>query len=161
MILWRVHLLKYLFTDLKTLIEYIKFKRKRDNDISIRKNGLARYIKNLGDECSITLIARSLGGIIATQLAQSENIEKIICIGYPFKNPSRGIESYRFEHLKYLKTPCLIIQGEQDEYGGLEVTKNYDLSDHIKICFVKANHDFLLSDEDYNKVINKIEKFIA
>jgi predicted alpha/beta-hydrolase family hydrolase len=59
-----------------------------------------------------------------------------------------------------LKTPMLIIQGESDEYGGLEVKENYNFSPNIELFFVDTNHDFLISNSDWERVLSKIDEII-
>jgi hypothetical protein len=40
----------------------------------------------------------------------------LVCLGYPF-HPVGKPERLRIEHLKTIRTPTLIIQGERDPFG--------------------------------------------
>ena len=53
-----------------------------------------------------------------------------------------------------------IFQGDKDEYGGLEVIDKYKLSNNINLQFVNANHDFNISDKEWNKVLAQIDTII-
>ena len=91
----------------------------------------------------IIIISRSSGCIIASQLADSLNISKVICLGYPFKHPDKSQEPHRYTHLETIKIPMLIIQGINDEYGGSEIIDKYFLSSRFEIYFINTNHDFI------------------
>ena len=79
---------------------------------------------------------KQMGGQIGSLLADSLNLDCLIqgavCLGYPF-HPSRKPEQLRTAHLKSLRAPMLIVQGELDPMGGLEEILNYDLSEQIQI----------------------------
>ena len=84
----------------------------------------------------------------------------MICISYPFKNPEMEIEPSRYLHLEKLQTNTLIIQGVNDEYGGIEITEKYIFSPKIKLLFVEGDHEFKINDLDWEKVLNKINEII-
>jgi hypothetical protein len=54
--------------------------------------------------------------------------------------PNRRLEPERFAHLATLAVPTLIIQGCNDEYGGLDVTEDYALSPSVNIRFIDGDH---------------------
>lgn len=91
-------------------------------------------------------------------IADELQIKQLICLGYPFKHPEKKEEPGRYQHLKDLKTPFLIIQGTKDEYGGLGVTEKYELSPTIELFFVDTNHEFNISPEEWEKVQKKISQ---
>lgn len=54
----------------------------------------------------------------------------------------------------------LIIQGNQDEYGGLGVDKQYDLSPQITLFYVNATHEYEnLSPDDWQRVVENMTVF--
>lgn len=87
-------------------------------------------------------------------------IHKIISLGYPFKHPDFDEEAYRHEHLKYTKTPMLLIQGLQDVYGGKEIEKKYIFNANTRIVFEDINHDFDLTEENRIRILKNIKQYI-
>jgi len=69
---------------------------------------------------------------MATKIADKEDVQGVVCLGYPFYAPGK-IDKPRIEHLLTLKTPTLILQGERDAMGSKEVVSKYDLSNRINI----------------------------
>lgn len=128
------------------------------NDLKLNRQVISTLCKNK----SVTILSHSAGGIVASYLSHEPNLKNIVCFGYPFKNPERPEEPYRTAHLKQIQKPFLIIQGAQDEYGGLDVQNRYDLSPTIRLEFVNASHDYeSLSHEDWSRVVKSIQSFIA
>lgn len=136
---------------------YFSFLSDRKNEaISLRARKLKMDIQALEPGSDIILLSRSSGGRIASLIADEVDIRYLICLGYPFKHPEREPEPDRFQHLATIKTPMLIIQGDQDEYGGLDVPDKYPLSPAVEIMFVEAFHDFILTEKEWGKVLAKI-----
>ena len=83
---------------------------------------------------------RSMGGRIASYIADAVEPAGMVCISYPFhapNNPSSAI----IIHLQQLATPTLIVQGERDEYGTREEVDGYELSPHVQLCWIPdGNH---------------------
>ena len=62
--------------------------------------------------------------------------------GIPFIRPE-GRTTLRVSHLKALKTPTLILQGERDTLGSREEIGTYTLSDAIRVVFLAdGDHSF-------------------
>lgn len=84
---------------------------------------------------------KSMGGRMATLLAtedsyaSTESVQGIICMGYPFHPPGKP-EKLRTEHLKSIKTPTLILQGERDTFGTKEEVPNYPLAKTIQTTWL-------------------------
>src|ERR1035437_7856185 len=133
---------------------------RRNSSVELRIKKLKMSILKLGSQKEIIILSRSAGGRFSSRIADELNIKHIICLSYPFKNPNEAIEPDRYLHLINLKTPMLIIQGESDEYGGLEVKDNYIFSSNIELFFVDTNHDFKISNHDWERVLTKIDKII-
>jgi predicted alpha/beta-hydrolase family hydrolase len=78
---------------------------------------------------------RSMGGRVASYIADSVEPAGMVCISYPFhapRDPSRAMTV----HLQFLNTPTLIVQGERDEYGNREEVEAYDLSPMIRLHWI-------------------------
>jgi len=134
---------------------YSYLKTRFDKTIEGRVRILEKRISLYSHQYDLTIFSRSIGGIISSLIADKLSINQLICISYPFENPINGIEPYRFKHLQHLKTPFLIIQGKDDEYGGVEIIEKYKLSDSIDLCFVDTDHNFDLTKENWQPVLSK------
>lgn len=85
---------------------------------------------------------KSMGGRIASLLADELQAAALVCLGYPF-HPSGKPERLRVEHLQALKTSALIIQGERDAFGWRQEVVNYSLSESIRLYWLAGgDHDF-------------------
>lgn len=133
---------------------------RKQTSIELRTLKLKKSILKLGHQKEIIIISRSVGGRFSSLIADDLKIKHIICLSYPFKHPKKDIEPERYLHLMDLKTPMLIIQGDKDEYGGIEVNEKYTLSPNIELFYVDANHDFEISSADWEKVLHKIDDVI-
>lgn len=132
----------------------------RESTIEGRCFNLKKFIGTFDVETEIAIFSRSAGGRIASRIADEVPIQKIVCLGYPFKHPDQPDEPDRYQHLSHLKTPMLIIQGVRDAYGGSDVINRYDLSPAIKLEFIDTDHDFVLSQTQFTSVVNHINNFL-
>lgn len=139
-------------------LNYIKAFRTNPNDIHLRMIALISQLKKFPPDSKITLIGRSAGAILATKVSLEFPIQQIICLGYPFKHPELGEETYRFEHLAHVNTPTLIVQGERDAYGGREILEKYPMNKSIQIIFEDLDHDFILTEQTRLRLINQIKQ---
>jgi hypothetical protein len=133
---------------------------RRNSSVELRIKKLKKSILRLGTENEIVILSRSAGGRFSSRIADELNIKHVICLSYPFKHPDEDVDPDRYLHLMNLQTPMLIIQGESDEYGGLEVRDNYILSRNIELFFVDTYHDFKISNHDWERVLSKIDETI-
>lgn len=85
---------------------------------------------------------KSLGGRMASLIADDATINGLVCLGYPF-HPAGKPAQLRTEHLARLKTPTLIVQGTRDRLGNSEEVASYSLSPAIEIQWLEdGDHDF-------------------
>lgn len=85
---------------------------------------------------------KSMGGRIASLIADEAEPAGLICLGYPF-HPSGKPDQLRVEHLQAIKTPTLILQGERDPFGNAAEVREYRLSSQIQIHWlVDGDHSF-------------------
>ena len=83
---------------------------------------------------------KSLGGRIASLVADDCRVPGLVCLGYPFHPPGKP-EKTRTEHLKALKTPTLICQGTRDPFGTRDDVATYSLSPAIEVFWLEdGNH---------------------
>ena len=78
---------------------------------------------------------KSMGGRIASMVADECEVAGLVCLGYPFHPPGRP-EKLRTAHLADLRTPTLIVQGERDPFGKPEETAGYELSKAIEFAWM-------------------------
>jgi uncharacterized protein len=91
---------------------------------------------------SVFIGGKSMGGRIASLVADEAAVAGLVCLGYPF-HPTGKPEQLRTEHLKAIKTPTLIIQGERDPFGTREEVAGYNLSKNIRIHWLRdGDHSF-------------------
>lgn len=84
---------------------------------------------------------KSMGGRMASLLADELGADALVCLGYPFYAVGKP-EKPRVAHLAELKTQTLIIQGERDALGNREAVAAYELSPAIRLHWLTAaDHD--------------------
>jgi len=84
---------------------------------------------------------KSMGGRVASMLADELGADALVCLGYPFYAVGKS-EKPRVEHLAALKTRTLIVQGERDALGNREAVEGYTLSPSIEVFWLVAgDHD--------------------
>ncbi|QNH04700.1 alpha/beta hydrolase [Pseudomonas sp. B11D7D] len=84
---------------------------------------------------------KSMGGRMASLLADELQVSALVCLGYPFYAAGKP-EKPRVAHLAELRTPTLIIQGERDALGNRETVAGYALSAAIELHWLQAaDHD--------------------
>ncbi|WP_145011204.1 alpha/beta family hydrolase [Pseudomonas oryzihabitans] len=87
------------------------------------------------------LAGKSMGGRMASLLADELGAAGLVCLGYPF-HPAGNPERLRTEHLATLATPTLIVQGERDALGNREEVAGYALAPAIEVQWIAtADHD--------------------
>jgi predicted alpha/beta-hydrolase family hydrolase len=78
---------------------------------------------------------KSMGGRLATMVADERGLSGLICLGYPFHPPGKP-EKLRTSHLVDIQSKTLILQGERDPFGRPEEVASYDLSSRINIKWI-------------------------
>ena len=85
---------------------------------------------------------KSLGGRIASMVADDVGAQGLVCLGYPFHPPGNPTR-LRTEHLAALETPALIVQGTRDQFGTKDEVAGYELSKSIHIEWLPdGDHSF-------------------
>src|SRR5712691_2037708 len=68
-------------------------------------------VRELGTDVAIG--GKSMGGRMASMVADELGVRGLVCLGYPFHPPGKP-QQLRTKHLAALRTPTLIVQGERD-----------------------------------------------
>jgi predicted alpha/beta-hydrolase family hydrolase len=85
---------------------------------------------------------KSMGGRIASVIADDCGVLGLLCLGYPFHPPGHP-ERTRTDHLATLRTPTLICQGSRDPLGARADVASYDLSAAIRLHWLEdGDHSF-------------------
>jgi len=91
---------------------------------------------------SLVIGGKSMGGRIASMVADEAAVAGLVCLGYPFHPPGQP-DKLRVAHLEHLETPALFLQGERDAFGTREEVARYHLSKKIRIFFLPdGDHSF-------------------
>ncbi|MDR8364320.1 alpha/beta family hydrolase [Pseudomonas sp. JL3] len=84
---------------------------------------------------------KSMGGRMASLLADELGADVLVCLGYPFYAVGKP-EKPRVEHLAALKTRTLIVQGERDALGNRAAVEAYTMAPSIEVFWLAAgDHD--------------------
>ena len=90
----------------------------------------------------VVIGGKSMGGRIASMIADDAAVLGLVCLGYPFHPPGQP-DRTRTKHLEKLRTPTLIIQGTRDSFGSPEDVRRYKLSPVIRIEWMHdGDHSF-------------------
>jgi len=85
---------------------------------------------------------KSLGGRMASLIADARGAAGLICLGYPFHPPGKP-DRPRTEHLRGLRTPTLISQGTRDPFGTPDEVAGYALAPSIRLAWIEdGDHSF-------------------
>jgi predicted alpha/beta-hydrolase family hydrolase len=99
-------------------------------------------INQAGDPANLVIGGKSMGGRMASMIADEMGVRGLVCLGYPFYAPGKA-DRPRIDHLKDLSTPALILQGERDAMGNRETVPGYDLSPKITLSWLgDGDHSF-------------------
>jgi predicted alpha/beta-hydrolase family hydrolase len=99
-------------------------------------------IEALGGSNKVVIGGKSMGGRIASMVADEAGVRGLVCMGYPFHPPGRP-DVLRTKHLAALKTRALFLQGERDTLGTREDVQAYALSKAIRVHWLAdGDHSF-------------------
>ena len=107
----------------------------------VLRDAWLKVIKQLGPK-GLVIGGKSMGGRIASLVADVVGVAGLVCLGYPF-HPVGKPDRLRVEYLKTIKTPTLIVQGERDSFGTREEVRKYKLSKAVRIVWMSdGDHSF-------------------
>ena len=101
-----------------------------------------QVIETLGRE-KLVIGGKSMGGRIASMVADDMGVRGLVALGYPFHGPGKPMNPDRLAHLENLKTPALFCQGARDTLGNAEDVAGYALSPAISVHWLEdGDHGF-------------------
>lgn len=106
---------------------------------------IARFhevLGQVGPAREVVIGGKSMGGRIATMIADDAGAAGALCLGYPFHPPGKPAR-LRTEHLKRIRTPTLIVQGTRDPFGTRDEVQTYSLGAAIELAWMAdGDHSF-------------------
>jgi len=117
-------------------------RRRAPNTAKVLCESWLTVIDQLGTPGQLVIGGKSMGGRIASMVADEADVAGLVCMGYPFHPPGRP-DKLRTEHLAELATPALILQGTRDALGTPEEIETYALSRKIRVDYLESgDHSF-------------------
>lgn len=110
-------------------------RRPPDRETTLRKTW-SDVVAARRDARPIFIGGKSMGGRIATMVADELDVHGVICFGYPFHPPGKPA-SQRVEHLRTMRTPALVIQGTRDQLGSQDEVEGYTLPAAIRFVWLE------------------------
>lgn len=128
----------------------------------------AAVVAELGGGRKVFIGGKSMGGRIASMVADELEVRGLVCLGYPFHPPGR-LDKLRVAHLQSLKTPTLIVQGERDPFGTRDEIAGFQLSPAIEVFFSQDGDHSLeprkrsgrTTEQSWQEAIGKVAAFLA
>jgi predicted alpha/beta-hydrolase family hydrolase len=94
-------------------------------------------VERFGGGSRTVIGGKSMGGRIASMIADEAGARGLVCLGYPF-HPPGDPSRLRTSHLENLRTPTLIVQGTRDAFGSPDEIAGYRLSPAIRVAFIEG-----------------------
>ncbi len=95
-----------------------------------------------GPAPEVVVGGKSMGGRMASMIADAEGVRGLVCLGYPFHAPGRP-DRLRAAHLADLRTPTLICQGSRDPLGNAGTVAGLTLSPALRLLWLAdGDHGF-------------------
>jgi predicted alpha/beta-hydrolase family hydrolase len=99
-------------------------------------------VDQLGGTAQLVIGGKSMGGRIASLIADEVGARGLVCLGFPF-HPAGKPKVLRTAHLAELRTPTLIVQGTRDALGSREEVAGYTLAPQIRVVWLEdGDHSF-------------------
>ena len=91
----------------------------------------------------VVIGGKSMGGRMASMIADECGVRGLLCLGYPFHPPGK-LDQPRTAHLADLATRTLVVQGTRDPLGSAPEVAAYPLSAAIRVHWIEdGNHDLV------------------
>jgi uncharacterized protein len=111
-----------------------------DREPVLRETWL-KVVEKLGQK-GLVIGGKSMGGRIASLIADEVGVAGLVCLGYPF-HPVGKPDKLRVVHLQTIKTPTLIVQGERDPFGNRKEVAMYNLPPAVRVEWITdGDHSF-------------------
>ena len=116
--------------------------RGRPDPTKILEETWLQVIEQVGPAPELVIGGKSMGGRIASMVADGAGVRGLVCLGYPF-HPAGRPDTLRVAHLEKLQTRTLILQGTRDTLGSRDDIAGYTLSPAIELRYLEdGDHSF-------------------
>ena len=117
-------------------------RRRPPDSQSVLLESWRAVIAELGGGARLVIGGKSLGGRMASLVADEIAARGLVCLGYPFHPPGQPAK-LRVAHLETLRTPTLVLQGTRDTLGNRDEVEAYSLSPAIRLVWLEdGDHSF-------------------
>lgn len=142
-------------------------KKRPPNRQPVLEEAFEKVIQDVGDPNHLVIGGKSMGGRMASLIADRMKVRGLIALGFPFHPPGKPMGE-RVAHLKTLKTPTLIVQGERDPFGNKEELAAHTWSPQVHVSYLAdGDHSFKprkssgLSERDnWSQAITLMDEFL-
>jgi hypothetical protein len=124
---------------------YMSAGRRRPDPANVLLDCWRGVVAEVGAPGRLVIGGKSMGGRIASMVADELDVAGLLVFGYPF-HPVGTPEKLRTEHLASLKTPALIVQGTKDKFGTRGEVESYALSKAIRVEWIEGGDHSLGKD---------------
>jgi len=147
---------------------YMAARRRRPDPQEVLLDTWRDVVRTLGNPLRLIIGGKSLGGRMASMVADELKVAGLLCYGYPFHPPGQP-DRLRTKHLETLVTPALIVQGTRDPFGSREEVESYELSPRIRLAWAPdGDHSFrprassgLNEGENLQRAIDESVRFLT
>ncbi|HLJ74186.1 MAG TPA: alpha/beta fold hydrolase [Thermoanaerobaculia bacterium] len=116
---------------------YMAQKRKRPDPQPVLLDAFRTVVGEIGSPQSMVIGGKSMGGRMASMIADELGVAGLLVYGYPFHPPGQP-QKTRTAHLEHLQTRALIVQGTRDAFGTPNDVESYKLSSTISIAWIEG-----------------------
>ena len=117
-------------------------KKRPPNSAKILKESWLEVIDLFKNVKDLYIGGKSMGGRMASLVADEAKAKGLILLGFPFHAPGKDVGD-RITHLETMKLRTAIFQGDRDSMGNFEDVKGYKLSKKIKVTWLEdGDHSF-------------------
>jgi predicted alpha/beta-hydrolase family hydrolase len=139
---------------------YMAARKKRPDHQSVLLETWREVVRELGGGEQLIIGGKSMGGRIASMVADELHVRGLLCLGYPF-HPPGDRQKLRTAHLTELRTPTLIVQGTRDPFGTRAEVETYPLSPAIHVDWIEGGDHSFRNREHLAKTIDATVRFVT
>lgn len=111
-------------------------KRRPPDRLPKLQEAFREQVAALGEVPVLVLGGKSMGGRVASTLADELGAAGLVALGFPFHAPGRPDKLDRVEAFKAVRTPALVLQGERDPFGTAQEVPRYGLGEQVRVVWL-------------------------
>lgn len=106
-------------------------RRRPPDRMALLEESYREAVAAFGGAGGLSIGGVSMGGRVASRIADGLGVRALVCVSYPFHPPGRP-EKLRTAHLAGLRTPALFVQGARDPFGTADEAREFGLARSIR-----------------------------